>query len=132
MASVGPNHLTTDKLSLGPTPASVRFAEIVLTNSTQRNSPQNSGTNSFQTILQKTTSEKATVGEKMFSGFGHFGPDTEFFNTISATRTLGCEISLHRSRMTAIPFAPLRSGPAAFMLHVRGPLPGRFRKGLKD
>jgi hypothetical protein len=48
----------------------------------------------------------------------------------SATRTFGSEISLHRSRMTAIPSAPQRSGSEAFMLHVRGHRLGHFRKGL--
>jgi hypothetical protein len=33
--------------------------------------------------------------------------------------------------MTAIPSSPQRSGSEAFMLHVQGPLPDHFRKGLE-
>jgi hypothetical protein len=50
--------------------------------------------------------------------------------TLSATRTLVSEVSLHRTRMTATPSAPQRSGPEACMLHLRGLRLGQFRKGL--
>jgi hypothetical protein len=49
---------------------------------------------------------------------------------LSATRTSGSVISLHRSRMTAIPSAPQLSGPEPFMLHLRGLRLGHFRFGL--
>jgi hypothetical protein len=48
----------------------------------------------------------------------------------SATRTLGSEISLRRSRMTAFPSALRRSGADAQMLHLHGLCLGHFRKGL--
>ena len=49
----------------------------------------------------------------------------------SATRTLVSEISLQRSRMTAIPSALQRTGPGSLMLHLRGHRLGHFRKGLE-
>ncbi|MDU8913396.1 hypothetical protein [Aestuariicoccus sp. MJ-SS9] len=65
-------------------------------NSTPQNSHQNFGTTSLQTNPQKTISEKAGFGGKMFCEFGRFGPDPEFFNTILSIADLYRMSSLHR------------------------------------
>jgi hypothetical protein len=52
-------------------------------------------------------------------------------SALSATRTLVSEVSLQRSRMTAIPSALQLSDAEALMLHVRGLRLSHFRKGLE-
>ena len=54
----------------------------MLKNSTSRNSPQNLRTFFLQSDPRGTTSQNAGCCGKMFSGFGRFGLDTEFFNKI--------------------------------------------------